>query len=211
LANNNPTNTPVNQYIVDLLKKEKPESVDQLVKLVQQKYPLTEQEILKLLTQLENEGKMSFSQEDLATSLSPSKYVISAKATWYWITIASALATTIAVFTIPEDAYPAVYIRYILGSIFVLWLPGYTFIKALFPTQGPVKTSSENLDALVRIALSAGMSLALVPIVGLFLNYTPWGIRLAPITLSLLALTIVFSTAAVIREYQETARAKIRI
>lgn len=211
MANNNPTNTPVNQYIVDLLKKEKPESVDQLVKLVQQKYPLTEQEILKLLTQLENEGKMSFSQEDLATSLSPSKYVISAKATWYWITIASALATTIAVFTIPEDAYPAVYIRYILGSIFVLWLPGYTFIKALFPTQGPVKTSSENLDALVRIALSAGMSLALVPIVGLFLNYTPWGIRLAPITLSLLALTIVFSTAAVIREYQETARAKIRI
>ena len=38
------------------------------------------------------------------------------------------------------------------------------------------------------------------------LNYTPWGIRLAPITLSLLALTIVFATVAVLREYQAKAQ-----
>jgi uncharacterized membrane protein len=46
------------------------------------------------------------------------------------------------------------------------------------------------------------MSLALTPIVGLILNYTPWGIRLTPIVLSLLALTIVFATAAIIREHK---------
>lgn len=34
------------------------------------------------------------------------------------------------------------------------------------------------------------------------LNYTPWGIRLAPITFSLLALTAVFATVGLIREYQ---------
>ena len=58
------------------------------------------------------------------------------------------------------------------------------------------------MDTIERVALSLGMSLALVPIVGLILNYTPWGIRLTPITLSLLALTIVFATAAILREYQ---------
>ncbi len=63
------------------------------------------------------------------------------------------------------------------------------------------------MDTIERIALSFGMSLALVPIVGLILNYTPWGIRLTPITLSLLALTIVFATAAVLREYQAKAQA----
>jgi uncharacterized membrane protein len=53
------------------------------------------------------------------------------------------------------------------------------------------------------------MSLALTPIVGLILNYTPWGIRLTQITLSLLALTVVFATAAVLREHQaKTAIAK---
>lgn len=45
------------------------------------------------------------------------------------------------------------------------------------------------------------MSIALAPIVGLLLNYTPFGIRLAPITISLLALTVSFATAAIIREH----------
>jgi len=83
--------------------------------------------------------------------------------------------------------------QYIIGSIFVLWLPGYTFIKALFPAK--------ELDNIERIALSIGMSLALVTITGLLLSYTPWGIRVTPVTLSLLALTITFATAAVVREF----------
>ena len=98
------------------------------------------------------------------------------------------------VFTIPENAFPLVYARYILGSIFVLWLPGYALIKALFPEK--------ELENIERIALSIGMSIALVPIIGLLLNYTPWGIRLTPITISLLALTLTFATAAIIREHK---------
>ena len=44
------------------------------------------------------------------------------------------------------------------------------------------------------------MSLALVPLTGLLLNYTPWGIRLTPITISLLALTLTLATIAFYRE-----------
>jgi len=84
----------------------------------------------------------------------------------------------------------------------VLFLPRSTSIKAPCPTQVPIKTSTENPDNIERIALSLGMSLALVPIIGLLLNYTPWGITLTPITLSLLALTTVFATAAILREHQ---------
>jgi uncharacterized membrane protein len=98
------------------------------------------------------------------------------------------------VFTIPEEVFPIVYARYILGSLFVLFLPGYSLIKALFPTK--------ELDNIERLALSIGMSLALVPIAGLLLNYTPWGIRTTPVTLSLLALTTTLATAALIREHQ---------
>jgi len=71
---------------------------------------------------------------------------------------------------------------------------GHSFMKALF--------SEKELDSIERVALSIGMSLALVPIVGLLLNYTPWGIRLTPITVSLLAITVTFATAALIREHQ---------
>ena len=138
--------------------------------------------------------------------MSLTKYFLTEKALWYWTTIVLAVATVIAVFIIPENAYPIVYIRYLLGSIFILWLPGYTFIKALFLTHVPIKTSSESLDTIERIVLSIGMSLALVPIVGLLLNYTPWGIRLAPVTLSLLGLSVTFATVAMIREQNEDAR-----
>lgn len=62
---------------------------------------------------------------------------------------------------------------------------------------------TENTNFIIeRTALSIGMSLALVLIVGLLLNYTPRGIRLTPIVLSLVALTVVFAVAAVLREHQ---------
>jgi uncharacterized membrane protein len=138
--------------------------------------------------------------------VSLTKYLLTEKAVWYWTTITLALATVIAVFIIPENADPIAYIRYLLASIFILWLPGYTFIKALFPTHVPIKTSSESPDTIERVVLSIGMSLALVSIVGLLLNYTPWGIRLAPVTLSLLGLSVTFATVAMIREQSEDAR-----
>lgn len=70
-------------------------------------------------------------------------------------------------------------LRIILGLPFVLFFPGYTLIAALFPARG-------DLDGIERTALSFGLSIAVVPLIGLGLNYTPWGIRLVPILVSLL-------------------------
>jgi uncharacterized membrane protein len=112
------------------------------------------------------------------------------------------ITTVAVVFTVPEEAYPLVYVRYVLGTIYVLWLPGFTLLKMLFPAGSAAHSSRKSLDTIERIALSIGMSLALVSIVGLLLNYTPWGIRLTPIMLSLLGLTTIFATVAIVREYQ---------
>jgi cation transport ATPase len=184
------------------VKKQKPETAKQLISLIQQTQGLPEKEITKLLIELENEDKIHFTKKEPPTPATVNESVFSSKAAWYWTTIALAAVTTAAVFIIPENAVPLVYLRSALGIIFVLFLPGFAFIRALFPAKVPVKTSSENMDTIERVALSFGMSLALTTIVGLILNYTPWGIRLTPITLSLLALTIVFATTAVLRENQ---------
>ncbi|MBS7630262.1 DUF1616 domain-containing protein [Candidatus Bathyarchaeota archaeon] len=101
----------------------------------------------------------------------------------------------LSIFLIPEDAYPIILARYVLGSLFVLFLPGFSLVKALFPKK--------ELDNVERMVLSLGLSLAIVPIFGLLLNYTPWGIRLTPITLVLLSFTIFLSFVAMIREYNE--------
>lgn len=192
----------INQYIIQIVKERNPKTVEQLINLVRSKHSIPRRKILDAIIKLQNQGKITLKQPKAQSDFTITEYIVSAKAYWYWTVIALSLATTILVFTVPENAYPIVYARYILGSIFVLWLPGYSFIKALFPTKVPIQTSSENLDKIERIALSAGMSLALVPITGLLLNYTPWGIRLTPVTLSLLALTITFATVALLREHQ---------
>jgi hypothetical protein len=197
------------ETIIDVLKNDKPATVKELANLVKQRQPIPEQQILESIMKLQDEGKITFSAQPKPQPTSLADY-LQTSATWYWVTLATVATTIAVVFAIPEDLYPWVYIRYVLGTIFVLWLPGYSFIKALFPKDLPfarglartLETSEKNLDTIERAALSLGMSLALVPIVGLLLNYTPWGIRLAPISISLLALTVVFATTAVIRDYK---------
>jgi len=71
--------------------------------------------------------------------------------------------------------------RTLLGVPFILFIPGYILIFALFPS----KKTDRGIDLIERIALSFGLSIAIVPLLGLLLNYTPWGIRLEPILLSL--------------------------
>ena len=196
------TREKLKNLILETVAKEKPESVEQLKQFLIQYHGLKPDQTADLFFELESDGKLRFSKPLLSQPRDLKGYMLSKSAIWFWGTVAVCVATTILVFAVPENAYPIVYIRSALGIIFVLFLPGYAFIKTLFPTTVPIKTGSEALDTIERIALSFGMSLALVPIIGLILNYTPWGIRLAPITLSLLALTAAFATAGILRERQ---------
>ncbi len=83
-------------------------------------------------------------------------------------------------------------VRIVLGLPMVLFLPGYALIAALFP-------GSDDLDGIERIALSFGLSIAVVPLMGLALNYTSWGIRLIPILASLTVFTIIMASVAMYR------------
>ena len=85
--------------------------------------------------------------------------------------------------------FPITTLRVILGLPFMLFFPGYTLVSALFPRR-------DALDNIERVALSFGLSLALVPLIGLIVNYTPWAIGLYPILISLTAFIIVTSIIA---------------
>jgi archaellum biogenesis protein FlaJ (TadC family) len=200
LTNNSRHDTSLTPVIIRIVQDQKPQTVRQLVTLVKKHTSTPEPEILDQILRLQTEGKITLTEPSKPVPQALSTFAKTAH--WYWLTLILATATTIIVYTIPEDAYPLIYIRHLLGIVFVIWLPGYSLIKALFPTEPPIKTSSKNLDSIERIALSVGMSLALVPITGLILNYTPYGIRLTPIVLSLLILTITFATAGIIREHK---------
>ncbi|AFD00166.1 putative membrane protein [Methanocella conradii HZ254] len=74
-------------------------------------------------------------------------------------------------------------VRAALGLAMVLFVPGYSLIAVLFPGK-------KDIDGIERAALSFGLSIAVAPLIGLGLNFTPWGIRLDPIVVCLTIFTI---------------------
>jgi len=97
-----------------------------------------------------------------------------------------------------SEAVRLPFLRIALGLPFVLFFPGYTLIAALFPKK-------DDLDGLERLALSFGLSIAVAPLLGLGLNYTPWGIRLTPILLSLTIFILGMSVVAFYRRSKISA------
>lgn len=82
-------------------------------------------------------------------------------------------------------------IRTILGIPMVIFIPGYGLIAALFPKK-------DDLDTIERIALSFGLSIAIVPLLGLALNFT-FGIRIIPIVITLCTFIVIMVTVTIYR------------
>lgn len=111
---------------------------------------------------------------------------------WFWsVLILSAMTTFLIYFSWVHSILTI--LRYVLGSLFILYLPGYVVVEALYPSE-------RELSPLERLALSIGLSLAIVPLLGLLLNYTPWGIRLTPVTTALLIFIVTIAVVAAYRK-----------
>jgi uncharacterized membrane protein len=120
-----------------------------------------------------------------------------------WYIFILALAIISAFFTvIPASGdQPLSFMRSLLGIVFVLFLPGFCFVKALFPNSHSEATRSQrNMGNVERFSLSVAMSLVFTPMVLLVLNCITGGIALMPIAIGLLAVTIFFATVALARE-----------
>lgn len=79
----------------------------------------------------------------------------------------SALLVVLALCMLPVVAFATRAARIILGFAFLVLHPGYAQLAALFPAK-------DSLSASERVALSLVLSLAVIPLVCLVLNYTPW-------------------------------------
>jgi uncharacterized membrane protein len=119
--------------------------------------------------------------DTLAEAFSPEKIPADLAACYCW------MAAALACIYLPvlNDSF----LRVLFGIPMILFIPGYALIAALFP-------GGRDIDGIERAALSFGLSIAIVPLTGLALNYTPWGIRLDPVVISLAILTLILCLAA---------------
>lgn len=114
------------------------------------------------------------------------------------------LLTVLTIIFVTVPALNGTVVRTVLGLIFILFIPGYSLIAALFPRR-------HDLDGIERLALSFGLSIAITPLIGLILNYTPYGIRLDPILIALSMVTFLLIAAAYLRRRRIPEDDKFRL
>jgi len=117
------------------------------------------------------------------------------------LTIMFTLLCIAFVFIPPLNDTP---IRIVIGLPSVIFLPGYSLIALFFPRK-------DDLGWMERVALSFLLSIAIVPLLGLVLNYTPFGIRLSPILIILSTFTISLSLVAWFRRLRLPAEERFRV
>ncbi len=198
------------ESIVKTVNEKNPKTVQELIVFLQKNGLWSQKEILDAILKLQGDGKISLVPSHLLSSSGLANYLRTHQARWYWVTVAIALLSMVFSILIKEDFILLIYFRNVFGLIFVLWLPGYTFLRALFPINSPKTETSTNLGNAERIALSVILSFALVALISLLLNFSQWGINLNTEMLSLFTFSLVFATAAIQREYSLIQKPQIQ-
>lgn len=126
-------------------------------------------------------------------------FIFQANILWFWLTLACSASNVIFLFVSDTGDF-LTFLRYVLGSVFIFWLPGYCFVRAFLPDRTPKILGSDdsNIEAIVFCVV---LSLALVTIIAFILNFTPLGIQQFSIITSLFATTILLSGIGMFRQY----------
>lgn len=181
----------LHRMIEDIIKTRHPATVGQMARMLRELGSLDEEAYVDEIKSMCEEGSFKLSRPSYEI-FSLLDYLLKPTVSgWFWATLLlTCLAIGVVYFT--PNFIPLSIIRWIFGLILV-FSPGYATIKLLFPHS--------NMPRHQLLGLSVALSLAVTPIIGFILNFTPWGIRFIPIVISLGAFTILTSTAAASRTY----------
>ncbi len=182
------------RLVESIIAREGSIRVIELMERVRSRYKAEVEDIVEVIKSLEAEGKIDLCPPPINVSSYFQYLRLGSENGWFYLLTGMVLGTLLSIYMLP-DFLPWVLIRWILGFVFVLYLPGFVIVEALFPER-------KELSGIERLALSLGLSLAIVPLLGLVLNYTPWGIRLTPVTITLSLTTLIIGLVATYRKYK---------
>jgi uncharacterized membrane protein len=96
-------------------------------------------------------------------------------------------------------------LKIILGLPFLLFIPGYLLLFVLFPT----KKTNKGIDFIQRIALSFGLSLAIIALIGITLYYITGRIYLETAFISIFIFEISLGLISTYRWYKTTPNERL--
>lgn len=110
-------------------------------------------------------------------------------------------------------AYSAPTVRFVIGIVLIIFAPGYALVSLLFPLSGSGEVYGGNairhqdnklldISGGERVVFSIGLSIILVPLVGILLHYVGLNTRPQLVPVSIAVLTLVMSALATLRRWR---------
>ncbi|MFW9922796.1 MAG: DUF1616 domain-containing protein [Candidatus Thorarchaeota archaeon] len=163
-----------------------PTTVRALVTILQNDYEKPKNIVLKIIHEMEQNNEL-FLQEPIPEPTIPPQrirdYFFGRNYFSYefWLVISSIILTfTLVAINVTSGFF--FYLRYVIIVFYLLILPGWTLTAAIFPEL------NDKLRFLERVATAIGLSIVILVLIGIFLNYT---FRFTP--MSITAVLAVFS------------------
>ena len=85
-------------------------------------------------------------------------------------------------------------IHTVIGIVYMVFIPGYVLMAIILPKKS-------DLDIIIRLGLSIGVTLPITSVIGLILHYTKYGISINSLQIPLAILTIILSIYAIKRNF----------
>jgi uncharacterized membrane protein len=109
-----------------------------------------------------------------------------------------------------------------LGLLFTFLIPGAALTAALFPAQKREVPASKlefkrvleldgSVTSMERFVLSVGLSVMVVPLIGLLLNFSPVGVRLFTVIPAIAGFSLVFGAIGLLRRFRLPPEERYRI
>jgi hypothetical protein len=189
----------IERMVLDVIQRQNLTKVGEVVANLQRfdKF-LTTEEIHDAAKRLERRGEVNLSEEKISPSFLRNLGDIQGNAP-FWIAILGCIGVLAASFALPQDE-SWMGVRQAAIAIFLFIIPGYVTTNALIPRN--------RLSYVERIAVSVGLSLATVALVGVVLAYGISGIKQEPIVISLTALVVALALVGAYKDFRRRHEAR---
>lgn len=190
----------IEKMVLDIMHRQNLTRVrDVVVNLQRLDKFLTSEEIHDAARRLERRGEINLSEEKISPSFFRNLADLEVNAP-FWIAIAACSAMLVTAFLLPlDESWLAM--KRVSSAVFLIVVPGYAMTNAFI--------ARNRLSYVERIAVSVGLSLATVAIVGMVLAYGVAGVRLEPVTGSLAAIITILAFIGAYKDFVRRHHARL--
>jgi len=160
----------IKQKITTILKEKKPNNVRTLTEIMESDHEFLPEQVLPIIKEMENSNEIKLQEPIIEPTIPPKKIL---EFFWgrnyfayeFWMTITTiALVLTLVLLDVRSGIF--FYLRYAVVCFFMLILSGWSLTSVIFPEL------NDNFRFLERVATAIGLSIVILVLDGLFLNYT---------------------------------------